>query len=113
MKKKYRIKKNEEFQKIISRKYFFTNKNYIIYLKNKEFDYARIGISVSKKLGGAVERNLYKRQLRMIIHEIFNFNDFPYDVIIIVRKDFINNSFDNNKKLLENILKKVKINRTV
>lgn len=109
MKKQFRIKKNEEFQSIISKKNSVANKNYVIYFVKRKEAFARIGISVSKKLGKAVERNLYKRRLRMIIHEIFNFNDFAYDLIIIIRNSFIESTYLENKKQLENILKKVKI----
>lgn len=109
MKKIFRIKKNEEFQKIISKKLSVANKHFVVYFSKKIENYARVGISISKKLGKAVDRNLYKRQLRMIIQEIINFNDFEYDLIIIIRNSFISSSYIDNKKQLENILKKVKI----
>lgn len=109
MKKIFRIKKNEEFQKIISKKLSVANKQFVVYFSKKIENYARVGISISKKLGKAVDRNLYKRQLRMIIQEIINFNDFEYDLIIIIRNSFISSSYIDNKKQLENILKKVKI----
>ncbi|NLP22198.1 MAG: ribonuclease P protein component [Erysipelotrichaceae bacterium] len=105
MKAKYRIKKNEEFQKIISKKKSKANKTFIIYFSNKALDYARVGISVGKKLGNAVERNLYKRRLRMMIQEIFNHDTYPYDIIIIVRNNFIKQSYKENKNSLENMLK--------
>lgn len=105
MKTKYRIKKNEEFQKIISKKKSKANKTFIVYYSNKSLDYARVGISVGKKLGNAVERNLYKRRLRMMFQEIFNNDTYPYDIIIIVRKEFINQTYEQNKNFLENILK--------
>lgn len=109
MKKAYRIKKNEEFQKIISEKNSVANKNYVVYFTKKNKNFARVGISVSKKMGDAVDRNLYKRRLRMMIHETFNFNDFEYDIIIIIRNSFKTDTYSENKKQLENILKKVKI----
>ncbi len=109
MKKLYRIKKNEEFQKIISKKQSVANKNFVIYFVQKSMPFARVGISVSKKLGTAVDRNLYKRRLRMLINDLINFDDYEYDLIIIIRNSFINSTFLDNKKQLENIIKKVKI----
>lgn len=109
MKKKYRIKKNEEFQSIIHEKNTVINKHFILYASCKKEQFARVGISVSKKLGGAVDRNLYKRQIRMMVHEIFDFENFPADIVIIARHSIKQTSYLENKKVLENTLKKVKI----
>ena len=63
MKKENRIKKNEEFTKIISKKHCISNAVFIMYYDNRALDHARVGISVSKKIGNAVIRNKIKRIL--------------------------------------------------
>lgn len=103
MKKKYRIKKNEEFQKILNKKKFFTSKSLVIYLKSKEENQARIGITVSKKMGNAVKRNKIKRQIRSMCQSLFSFEE-PFDCIIMVRKDYDNYSYEENKQMLQSIL---------
>lgn len=110
MKKIYRVKKNEEFQKILNRRKFFTCASLALYVKERSMDVgnARIGISVSKKLGNAVVRNKIKRQVRMMCQEIFDFKQ-KYDAIILVRQGFLKGDFHSNKKELENLVKKVKI----
>lgn len=109
MKKYQRIRKNEEFQKLISLKHSLANRAFVVYYAPRNKDNARAGISVSKKMGNAVVRNKIKRQIRMIIHELVDFNTYPCDLIVIVRKNFLDNSYDVNKKLLEKLLKKVTI----
>ncbi|MEG0562950.1 ribonuclease P protein component [Anaerorhabdus sp.] len=109
MKIKYRIKKQEEFQTIIGKRKSLANAAYVIYYQPKSEPWCRVGISVGKKLGIAVKRNKYKRQCRMIIHEILEFDDFPYDIIIILRNKFIKQSYLDNKKDLESLLNKVTI----
>ena len=69
MKKAFRIKKNEEFSKLIAQKHSFAFNEYIIYAAKRKEDKARFGISVSKKIGKAYVRNKVKRQLRMMIQE--------------------------------------------
>ncbi len=111
MKKKNRVLKNLEFQEIISKRNRLSKDGFYLYFKNKENLEARVGISVSKKIGNAIIRNKIKRQIRMMLGQILNFNEYDYDLIIIARNSYFDNSYENNKKILERLLKKVKINR--
>ncbi|MBQ9036581.1 MAG: ribonuclease P protein component [Erysipelotrichaceae bacterium] len=100
MKKRYRIKKNEEFQQIIHKGKKVVAKAFIVYYdKSVMLMNDRVGISVSKKLGNAVERNKIKRQVRMMVNEITNFNH-GLDIVIIVRNRFNDRSYQENKKEL-------------
>ena len=106
MKKEYRIRKNEEFKRIIQVRRSFSSANFIVYAANRQMDNARMGISVSKKLGDAVERNKIKRQLRMMLLEIIDFETCPKDMIVIVRNGYLKNDYQTNKVDLENVVKK-------
>ena len=57
MKKNFRVRKNEDFNKIISKKISLASSSFIIYKNQNDIDHGRVGISVSKKLGKAVARN--------------------------------------------------------
>lgn len=105
MKKEYRIKKNEEFQTIIQKKQSVANKKFVIYYKNNE-EHLKVGISVSKKLGNAVVRNKTKRQVRMMVQQVFD-KTKKRDFIIIVRNKYLLDSFENNKKDLEYLYNKI------
>ena len=106
MKKENRIKKNEEFSKIIAKKHTVGNAVFLIYLNNRSSGHARVGISVSKKLGNAVQRNKIKRQFRMMFIESFDYEAYPYDLIVIVKKKYLENSYQDNKCCLEKLIKK-------
>ena len=67
MDKLHTVKKNYEFSDIIHTGKFAKNECYSLYIKGNGLSITRFGISVSKKLGNAVFRNKYKRQLRFII----------------------------------------------
>ena len=54
MKKKYRLKRNEEISSLVKQNKIKKSKSFIVYYQDNEYDYSRICISVSKKLGNAV-----------------------------------------------------------
>ena len=106
MNKELRVRKNEEFQKIIGKKSSVVNKSFVLYYMKNNLGHMRVGLSVSKKLGKAVVRNKIKRQVRHMVRTTFNSN-LSYDFVIIVRNKFLDNSFEQNKLELEKLLKKV------
>ena len=108
MRKNYRIRKSQEFSEIIKNKHFYSSSVMTIYVREKKEDVCRIGISVKKKIGNAVVRNKVKRQVRMMVQELYTFDE-NFDTIILVRVKYHEENFANNKKLLERLVKKVKI----
>lgn len=108
MKKANRICRSEEFLAIIQYRRFYVCPSFTLYVKPRQCDHMRIGLSVSKKLGKAHVRNLIKRQLRMMCQEVFDFTE-AYDAIILVREGYLKENYGNNKKHLETLRKKVKI----
>ena len=106
MKKAFRVRRNEEFSKIISKKHSVASAAFVVYHCDRQEDHARVGISVSKKMGNAVERNRIKRQLREMVRAILDFETCPKDLIIIVRKPYLERPFLQNKKDLETAIKK-------
>jgi ribonuclease P protein component len=96
MKKEFRVKKNEEFEKIITAGSRLTSRRFVLYYHPAAFDHDRIDISGDKKLGNAVERVRIRRQVRMMVQEIFDFHS-GLDYIIIVRPGYLNSDFATNK----------------
>lgn len=111
MKKSNRIRKNEEFSKIIAKRHCCSNASFVLYFDQKKEDYSRVGISVSKKLGDAVTRNKIKRQVRMMFINNYDFDNSPCDLICIVKAKYLDNSFNDNLLELEKLIKKAIINK--
>ena len=79
----------------------------VLYWNPNDLVHMRIGLSVGKKIGNAVARNKTKRQVRMMVHELFTKEDHN-DYILIVRKPYSQNDFEQNKKSLQNLYLKMK-----
>ena len=108
MRKELRVKKSQEFSEIMNYKRYYNSDVMTLYVKPKKEEVNRVGLSVGKKIGNAVIRNKVKRQVRMMVQETYTFEE-NFDTIILIRKKFIEESYDSNKKVLEMLLKKVKI----
>ncbi|WP_294581910.1 ribonuclease P protein component [uncultured Thomasclavelia sp.] len=106
MKKEYRVKKNEDFSLIIKDKQSLANRSFIIYYRKNDLEHARVGISVSKKLGKAVVRNKIKRQVRMMLQQTIDF-DKCYDYIVIIRNKYLDLDFNSNLNELQYLYKKI------
>ena len=106
MKKKYRIKKNEEFQEVFKRGKSYANRQFVVYILVKEEQkHLRIGLSVSKKIGKAVTRNRIKRYIRQVFHELKPHLKANIDYVIIARKPAADMNYHEVKKSLIHVLK--------
>lgn len=69
LQRKHRLQKNKHFQRVYRRgKSSVTPKVVVIYLQGRQG--VVVGFSVSKKLGGSVQRNLIKRRLRECVRPL-------------------------------------------
>ncbi|WP_042354586.1 ribonuclease P protein component [Bacillus rubiinfantis] len=106
MKKEFRIKKNQDFQKVFQQGRSFANRQFVVYaLAKEEQDFYRIGLSVSKKLGNAVTRNRIKRYIRQSILELKDQLIPGHDYVIIARKPAAEMDFFAVKNSLTHVFK--------
>ena len=106
MQKKYRLRKNWQFQNIINSKKQYISKDLIFYFQ-KNSSNIKIGISISKKFTNAFNRNRYRRQTRAAI-DIIKPWELKYDVVIILRKSFLTLSFEEKTNVLSKMFERLK-----
>lgn len=110
MKKRRRIKKNEDFQKVFKKGKSFANRQFVIYYLEKDGqDEFRIGLSVSKKIAKAVTRNQIKRYVRQSFFELNDELPQSMDYVIIARNPAATMNFHETKKSLEHVLRIAKV----
>ena len=100
-----RIKASEDFALTIKKGKAQRDQAYVVHYSENQFNYVRVGISVSSKLGNAVVRNRIKRQVRMICDELLCYTQ-PVDIVIVVRKNYLDHSFEDNKESFKQFLVK-------
>jgi ribonuclease P protein component len=101
---KNRLKKNEEFKEVLDCKDLKKLKSCNIFFKETTGSY-RFGVSVSKKIGNAVIRNLTKRRIRACLREIDdkNFNHY-YKLVIIAKSSIIEMTYSEIKNEISKAL---------
>ncbi|MFA5007065.1 MAG: ribonuclease P protein component [Candidatus Izemoplasmatales bacterium] len=83
MDKSYHVRKNEDIEKIIKRKDTVGDSCFVVYkLINPVVAHLRFAISVPKKYGNAVERNLIRRRVREIVTHASLKDDFDYFIVV-------------------------------
>ena len=99
-----RIKKSDDYLLTIKKGKTYRSDAYTIHILNNPYSYTRVGISVSSKLGNAVVRNRIKSQVRAMCDSIIEYTKQSIDIVIVVRKPFLDGVFNDNKSQLSDLL---------
>lgn len=101
-----RVKKYEEFQKVINEGSFLRLETLNVYFLKNDLPFTRFGISIPKKSGIAVIRNKMKRQIRAAIAKVCDYS-LGYDIIVIARKEYDVECFEQVEDDIKKIIEKV------
>ena len=101
-----RIKASKDFARAIRNGKTYHSESFRLHTYRTTNEHIRVGISVSSKLGNAVVRSRSKRQIRAMCRELINFCSNSLDIVIIAKASFLQKSFDENKRVLKELLEK-------
>ncbi len=106
MQKQYRLCRNRQFSYVYRRGMRASCKDItLIYARNH---YKRVGFSVSKKVGGAVVRNLVKRRLRECIRPLLpDLKNGFY--VVIAHPSCTQRSFQQLSRCMDAMLRKLSL----
>lgn len=108
MKKEFRIKKSQEIEAIIINKEVTGGKNFVLYKQtNHENTHYRFALSVSKKYGDAVYRNLIKRRIRSIVQELKIKNEL--DLFLVIKTTASKLEFNEIKNEIYELFNKAQV----
>ena len=81
-----RLSRSAEFERVYRHGRSAANRHLVLYsFPNPATERPRLGLSVSRKVGGAVERNLVKRLLREAFHGVEEELGDGQDVVLVAR----------------------------
>jgi len=103
------LKKNYEFKRLYNRGKSAASPHAAVYCRRNGSSGNRLGITVSTKLGGAVERNRVKRRLK----EIYRINEekfsLGYDIVIVARMRSRHSGFHELENSVLSLFRKLKL----
>ena len=105
MKKRFRVKKEKDFNAIFQEGKSVANRKFVVYRLENSEQHFRVGLSVSKKLGNAVTRNQIKRRIRhvLITHKDQIIENL--DFVVIARKGVEEMNYTEIEKNLLHVLR--------
>jgi ribonuclease P protein component len=83
-----RLSRSAEFERVYRQGRSVANRHLVLYsFPNEAIDRPRLGLSVSRKVGGAVERNHVKRLLREAFDGVQAELEGGHDVVVVARPE--------------------------
>ena len=80
-----KLKKRWEFQRAYQKGNKYWNRYFVIYVLHTRFNYLRLGITASKKVGKSVQRNRVKRVIRESFRQLRPRIKTGHDIVVVGR----------------------------
>ena len=80
-----KLKKRWEFQRAYQKGSKYWNRYFVIYVLHTRFNYLRLGITASKKVGKSVQRNRVKRLIRESFRQLRPRIKTGHDIVVVGR----------------------------
>ncbi|MFL2665359.1 MAG: ribonuclease P protein component [Dehalococcoidia bacterium] len=95
--RKYRITSTKDYREVYNYGKWFNSSLLDVSAKSNTLGITRLGLSVSKAVGNANERNLVKRRIRNLFVSIDNINK-GWDIVVIPKRESVKTNFQLFRK---------------
>lgn len=107
-----RIKKKKDFLHLYKKGKRYRGKYFNLVYLSSASSFSRLAVVVSKKVGNAVKRNRIKRWIRTLFRRNKNLLKISLDIIIIVKKEILEASWNKLQEDYFAALKSISENNT-
>ena len=104
------LKKSSDFKIVTSKGSKAHSESFLLFYQpsSRTDMYLRIGFTASKKIGGAVQRNLSKRRMKSLSYEVLRFYNLSnYDLVIIAKIGMIKKKYGDIAAEMKLCIKKI------
>lgn len=112
MGKNVTLKENRDFLRLYRKGKCYVSSSLVTYVLKNRSNEKRYGITTSKKIGKAVQRNRARRVIRASLYDLYSDIIPGYDIVFVARGKTPYVKSDVIKKEMTDHLKKAKVLRT-
>jgi ribonuclease P protein component len=105
----HRLRSNQGFKQVYARGRSYTHPMLVLYVRPTRGVESRIGFSIGKKLGGAVQRNRIKRRLREVCRARLDRLPSGFDAVFVGRSALKTAAFSEIRVAVDALLKRARL----
>ena len=106
MKRHFRLIRSIDFKRVRNQGKSYAHPLVVLVKLPSTEDRARVGISTSRSVGGAVQRNRAKRLLRESIRPLIPLLSNGWDIVLIARTPLVTAAFQDVQSVVELLLRR-------
>ena len=106
LRRENRLKKRYQYNYVYKHSKFYAGRFVVLYALTSKTKDIKAGFAVSKKVGGAVKRNLTRRRLREIIQKEIPSLKQNYNIIVLAKENILNATFAELQSEIRNLISK-------
>lgn len=104
VKRSFRLTSSTDFQRVRHSGKSFAHPLLVLIVMPNDEAHLRVGISASRAVGNAVQRNRVKRRVRAAVSESMDQLSTGWDLVILARKPLLNSSYSEIQAALNSVL---------
>lgn len=109
MKRRFRLTCTSDFERVRRTGKSFPHSLLVLVALENQREITRVGIAVSRSVGGAVVRNRAKRLIRAALHPLMPNLAAGWDLVLIARRGLPEAGFWKTRAALENVIRRAGI----
>ena len=111
LRRENRLKKRYQYSYVYKHGKYFSGKCMVLYVLPSKTKNIKVGFAVSKKVGGAVQRNLSRRRLREIVRgELPNLKQ-NFNIIVLAKESITKTKYVEQQTEFKLLIKKAELNK--